>query len=106
MIEYIEAHLDADLTLAELAGVAGFSPSHFKGLFRAATATPVHRFVQQRRVERARTRLLDGDASVTEVALETGFAHASHLARCMRRLLGSSPSQIAAAAPVRVRRRR
>jgi AraC family transcriptional regulator len=104
VIEYVEAHLDRDLALAELAGVAGFSPSHFKALFREAAGMPVHRFVLERRVERARTRLLEGGASVTEVALETGFAHASHLARCMRRLLGTSPSQIAAAAPARRRR--
>jgi AraC family transcriptional regulator len=101
--QYVEAHLDADLSLAELAATAGFSPSHFKALFKQATGVPVHRFVLERRVERARTRLLEGGASVTEVALETGFAHASHLARCMRRLLGASPSQIAAASP---RRRR
>ena len=99
VVEYIEAHLDADLRLAELADVAGFSPSHFKAMFKQATGMPVHRFVLERRVERARDRLLKGNASVTEVALETGFAHASHLARCMRRLLGTSPSQIAAAAP-------
>lgn len=96
VIDYIDAHLDQDLTLAELAAVAGFSPSHFKALFRQATATPVHRFVLERRVERARLHLLEGRLSVTEVALETGFAHPSHMARWMRRLLGLSPSQVRA----------
>jgi AraC family transcriptional regulator len=96
VIEYIEAHLDQDLTLAELARVAGFSLSHFKPLFRQAVGVPVHRFVLERRVERARTRLLEGGRSLTEIALEAGFAHPSHMARCMRRVLGSSPSQIAA----------
>ncbi|WP_371767901.1 helix-turn-helix domain-containing protein [Massilia sp.] len=96
VIDYIDAHLDQDLTLAELAAVAGFSPSHFKALFRQATATPVHRFVLERRVERARLHLLEGRLSVTEVALETGFAHPSHMARWMRRLLGRSPSQVRA----------
>jgi AraC family transcriptional regulator len=95
VIEYIEAHLDQDLTLAELAGVAGFSLSHFKALFKQATGTPVHRFVLERRVERARLHLLDGDMSLTDIVLETGFAHPSHMARCMRRMLGLSPSQIA-----------
>jgi len=96
VIDYIDAHLDQDLTLAELAAVAGFSPSHFKALFRQATGTPVHRFVLERRVERARLHLLGGRLSVTEVALETGFAHPSHMARWMRRLLGLSPSQVRA----------
>ena len=73
VIEYIEAHLDQDLTLTELADVAGFSLSHFKPLFRRATGMPVHRFVLERRVERARVRLMEGGLSRTEIALEAGF---------------------------------
>jgi AraC family transcriptional regulator len=46
-------------------------------------------------VERARTRLLEGGRNLTEIALEAGFAHPSHMARCMRRVLGLSPSQVA-----------
>lgn len=94
VIDYIEAHLDHDLTLAELAEVAGFSLSHFKPLFKQAVGMPVHRFVLERRIERARLLLVQGDKSVTAIALETGFAHASHLARCLRRVLGLSPSQL------------
>lgn len=94
VIDYIEAHLDADLTLAELAAVAGFSVSHFKPLFKRATGLPAHRFVLARRVERARERVLDGAAGLSEIALETGFADASHMARCMRRLIGLTPMQL------------
>ncbi|MGY3266861.1 helix-turn-helix domain-containing protein [Lysobacter sp. HA35] len=96
VIEYIEAHLDRDLSLAELATVAGFSVSHFKPLFKNATGMTAHRFVMERRVERARVHLMQRDASISDVAALTGFAHASHLARCMRRVLGVTPAQIAA----------
>ncbi|NVB85656.1 MAG: helix-turn-helix transcriptional regulator [Kofleriaceae bacterium] len=94
VLEYIEAHLDEDLTLAELARVAGLSASHFKPLFKQAVGMPAHRFVVERRVERARVRLLEGKQSIVEIALEAGFAHPSHMARWMRRVLGLSPSQI------------
>lgn len=86
VIEYIEANLDQDLRLADLAAVAGFSLSHFKPLFKQATGMPAHRFVLERRVARARMRMLEGKSSLTEIALETGFAHPSHMARCMRRI--------------------
>jgi AraC family transcriptional regulator len=88
VVEYIEAHLPEPLALAELAAVAGFSVSHFKSLFKRAVGVPVHRFVLERRVERARLLLLDGARTRAEIALAAGFAHQSHMARCMRRVLG------------------
>jgi len=92
--DYIEANLDQNLTLAELAAVAGFSVSHFKELFRQACGMPVHRFVLARRVERARQLLQEGKLSNTEIALEAGFAHPSHMARCVRRFIGHAPAQL------------
>jgi AraC family transcriptional regulator len=98
VLDYIEAHLDENLTLAELATVAGFSVSHFKALFKQAVGLPVHRYVLERRIERARALVLEGGRSMAEIALATGFTHQSHMARCMRRALGLSPSQLAARA--------
>lgn len=90
VVEYIEVNLDRNLALAELADVAGFSLSHFKMLFKQAAGMPVHRFVLERRVERARTLLLKGEKSMTEIAMECGFAHSSHMTRCMRNMPGRS----------------
>jgi AraC family transcriptional regulator len=85
VVDYIESLLDQDLSLAELATVGGFSVSHFKPLFKNATGLSAHRFVMERRVERARQLLSQGSLSMTEVALAAGFAHSSHMARCVRR---------------------
>lgn len=95
VLDYIDDHLDEDLSLAELAAVAGVSVSHFTVLFRRTTSLSVHRFVVQRRVLRARELLLAGDMSIAQVALETGFAHQSHLARCMRKVVGMTPAEVA-----------
>ena len=95
VVDYIEAHLDEDLTLAELAAVAGFSLSHFKTLFKQSVGVPVHRFVLERRAERARTLLLSGRKNMIAIALDAGFANPSHMARCVRRVFGATPSQIA-----------
>ena len=92
--EYIEAHLDEPLSLMELAAVAGYSASHFKPLFKQATGLPVHRYVLERRVERARLLLLQGEQRIGEIASAAGFSHASHMARCLRRVLGQSPSEL------------
>jgi AraC family transcriptional regulator len=88
---YIEEHLHRNLSLQAIAAAAGLSPSHLNVTFRLATGMPVHHYVVRRRVERAMLLLREGKLSVTQIALETGFAHQSHLARHMRRMLGISP---------------
>jgi AraC family transcriptional regulator len=52
---------------------------------------PVHQYVVQRRVERAKTLMLQDELSMAEIAQTVGFAHQSHMARHMRRVLGVPP---------------
>ncbi|WP_027559911.1 MULTISPECIES: helix-turn-helix domain-containing protein [Bradyrhizobium] len=89
---YIDGHLDHPLTLEVLSREAGVSSSHLRAWFKAATGLTVHRYVLRRRVERARFLLLHHNLRPSEVALEVGFAHQSHLSRWMRRELGCTPS--------------
>lgn len=95
--DYIESQIDQNLSLPRLARVAGVSASHFKILFKRSMGLPVHEYVIQRRVERAKTLLSRGELPASQVALEAGFSHQSHMARCMRRLLGVSPGSVARA---------
>ena len=94
IVEYVETRLDGELTLAEIARVAGISVPHLTSLFRRTMGQSVHAYVMERRVLRARALILDRRTSVAEAALESGFAHQSHLARWMRRLLGMKPGQL------------
>lgn len=97
VVDYIENRLDEDLSLPVLAGVAHSSVSHFKTLFKRSLGVPVHAYVLQRRVERASALLRQGRLPASEVALAAGFAHQSHMARTMRRVLGVAPSALRAA---------
>ena len=92
--DHIEAHLDQKLSLLRLARVAGVSASHFKTLFKRSMGLPVHEYVIQRRVERAKALLLRGERPASQIVLETGFSHQSHMARCMRRVLGVTPTAV------------
>jgi AraC family transcriptional regulator len=93
-ISFIEDNLKRDVSLDEIAHAAGLSVSHLKATFRAAVGVPVHQYVVQRRVELAGMLLREGRLSIREVAQETGFAHQSHLARHVRRILGCSPKEL------------
>jgi AraC family transcriptional regulator len=90
-LAYIEDHLSEELSLSRIASVTGVSASHFKTLFRESTGVPVHQYVIQRRIERAKDLLMQGKLSIVEIALSTGFSHQSHMARHMRRSVGLSP---------------
>jgi len=93
-LDYIEARLDAEIRLAELAELTNLSQSHFRVLFRQTLRRPLHRYVIERRVHRAKALIEGGAVSLSQAALDSGFCHQSHLARCMRQVLGLTPSQV------------
>ncbi|HEY9578321.1 MAG TPA: AraC family transcriptional regulator [Rhizorhapis sp.] len=93
VIDYIEAHLSDDLSVRELATIAGLSAHHFGLAFRQSTGHPPHRYVIMRRIERAKALLLTSQASVTQIAHATGFSSHGHFTAHFRRLVGTTPSR-------------
>jgi AraC family transcriptional regulator len=94
VVDYVEEHLDAGLTLERLAGAARLSVYHFARQFKAATGLPPHQYVILRRVERAKQFLEGGtDLSLAEVALNAGFSDQSQFSRHFKRLVGVTPGQ-------------
>jgi len=91
VIDFIEAHLDRALTLDQLATVAGTSSAQLRRAFAVRMERPIHRYIVERRVARARELLLRGGRTASDIALATGFAHQSHMARWLRRILGVTP---------------
>lgn len=93
VVDYIEAHLAEGINLRDLAALAGLSPHHFGETFMASTGTPPHRYLIERRIRRAKERLLDADQSIAEIAVSLGFASHSHFAPHFRKLTGATPSR-------------
>lgn len=91
--EFIEAHLDADPTIAELAVECQLSASHFSRAFRQTVGVPPHRWLLQRRIERAKELLIRGDLPLADVAVACGFVDQSHLNRTFTRLVGTTPGR-------------
>ena len=90
-LDYMQAQLDRDVTLAELAGLVDLSPHHFCRAFKISTGLPPHAWLLHRRVERAQTLLLDPALSLTEIALATSYASQSAMGSAFRRVTGTSP---------------
>lgn len=94
IVDYIHDNLARDLSVAELAAVSGVSASHFKVLFKQSIGQPVHKYVVRCRVEHAVRLLLLGQLTLSDIALQAGFSDQSHMARCMRRVIGVTPSDV------------
>jgi AraC-like DNA-binding protein len=94
---HIDAHLGDDLDLATLAALAHISPFHFSRVFRAVTGLPPHRYLRRARLERAEKLLTSGDATITTIANQVGFASVSHFIAAFRRHTGITPGQHRAA---------
>jgi len=91
--EFIDAHLDGDISVLQLAAACRLSSSQFSRAFRQSTGMSPHRWLLKRRVERAKQLLRDPDQSLASAALAAGFANQSHLTRVFTRIAGISPGR-------------
>ncbi len=94
VMDYIDAHLDEELTLESLARVACFSSYHFHRIFGVMTGERLAQFIARLRLEKAAMQLLQNEQkSITEVALDSGFASSATFARAFKRHFGLSASE-------------
>lgn len=94
VIDYIEANIDRDLSLLELADVAHFSPFHFHRIFNAMVGETLNGFIQRIRIEKAAAGLIGNPKkSVTEIAFEYGFSGSSTFARAFKETFGMSATE-------------
>ncbi|MEO1297454.1 MAG: AraC family transcriptional regulator [Cyanobacteria bacterium J06636_16] len=91
VVDYIEANLEQNLSLAELAAIARLSPYHFARLFKQSTGVPPHKYHIRRRVELAKQLLLAGELGIAEIAQAVGFASQGHLHYHFKRIVGVTP---------------
>ena len=89
--DLIEAHLGDDLSLQDIAAAAGFSEFHFARAFKAATGRTPHRFVVERRLQRAQELLRNRELHISAIALQTGFGSQSHFGTAFRAAFGLTP---------------
>lgn len=93
VMELVDAHLEIDISLDDLAEAAGLSPFHFTRLFKNTTGVAPYQYVLRLRIERSQEMLRRKDLSIAKVAAAVGFKGAVQFNRNFRKLTGSTPSE-------------
>ncbi len=92
-LDYIDTHLQEELTLEGIARAAFFSPFHFHRIFTALMGEPVNQFVLRVRLERAAFLLrAHPSRTVTRVAMECGYGNPAAFSRAFRAAFGTTPT--------------
>ena len=91
LVEYIQANLSQNITLADMALVVNLSISHLTRLFKQSQGKSLHQYVITCRVERAKQLLKHQELTIAEVAIQVGFADQSHLTHHFKRHVGVTP---------------
>lgn len=91
MVAWMARHLDAEVTLADLAAIAGVSSWHCVRLFREVHGVPPITYLRLLRLHRARTLLQSSDMGVRQIARAVGYAKVQHFTRMFTHAVGMSP---------------
>lgn len=93
VLDYIAAHAERDISLAELAAVACVSVYHFSRMFRAAVGVTPQRYLRELYLKRAKDLLADGQLCLAQIALATHFSSQASFTRAFTREVGMSPGE-------------
>jgi AraC family transcriptional regulator len=91
VIDYMEANLTRDLSILDLATLTGTSESHFSRSFKRSVGIAPYQYLMQQRVERAKQLLKQQTISISDIALDCGFANQTHLTKVFRQMTGMTP---------------
>ena len=93
VMNYIETHLEEDLSLRIMADVLEMSPYHFGRLFKQSTGLTPHQYLVRQRIMKARELLAYDRLSVAEIGRRLGFASHTHFSTVFRKLIGTTPRE-------------
>ncbi|MCL2078287.1 MAG: AraC family transcriptional regulator [Oscillospiraceae bacterium] len=91
-MEYIEAHIDDEMALADVSGVTSYSPYHFGRLFYYIADMPLSEYIRKRKLSLAAMKLQNGSDKVIDLAVMYGYDSADSFSRAFARQHGVTPS--------------
>ncbi len=97
MQDYIETHIDEEITMAELSETALFSPWYSYRIFKAQTGLTPADYIRRLRLSRSAMKLKNEACKIADVAFEMGFGSVDGYQRAFLRAFGCNPKEYAKA---------
>ena len=91
--EFLEAHLDGDISLSRVAEICDLSLSHFARAFKCTFRKPPYQWLLERRIEKGRDLLLNSRLPLADIAMRCGFTDQSGFNRSFKRICGVTPGE-------------
>ncbi len=91
--EFIHIHIKGPLLIEEIAKTVNLSPSYFAIYFRRKTGVKLRDYILEEKVEWAKKRLREQDASVNEIAESLGYSDYRSFSRAFKNVAGMTPSE-------------
>ena len=88
--DYIDGHFTEELSLTLLADMANYNPSYLSRLYKEQTGISIVRYINQRRVERAKQLLMESGLKTKDIALQSGFYSVKHFNQVFKKYTGVS----------------
>ena len=89
--EYIDTHLDEDLSLAFLASMVYYNPAYFSRKFKAVMGNNLRTYILNKRMELAKKLLVETDEFVQDIAAKCGFGNSTQFGMSFAKCNGCSP---------------
>jgi AraC-like DNA-binding protein/mannose-6-phosphate isomerase-like protein (cupin superfamily) len=93
VMDWLREHLDENVSVSDMADLAGLSTSYFRRWFHREVGSSPSDYVTQLRIERSKQLLTETDRSVTEIAMELGYNTSAYFTAVFHRETGTTPTE-------------
>ena len=91
ILAYLAEHFDEEITIEQLADMAGFSACHFMNTFKKYVGIPCNKYINHLRLDNATKRLTETNDSIMNIATSVGYNNVSYFNRAFKSYFGTTP---------------
>ncbi len=93
VLEYLEEHLEDNLSLEEAANILEVTPAYFSRLFKKEMGVNYNNYLNRKKIKKAKNLLKNSDLPILNIALELGFTESNYFTKVFKKIAGVTPRE-------------